>query len=260
MPADEDLLVTNGAYVISEFVEDQYLTLTANAEYEGDHKAGLRQGHGPLQRRPDGPGQALQNGEVDLIGPQATADVLTAVEGIDGVEVATRSRGHVRARRPAVHQRWPVRPGDLRRRRGEGQGGPPGVPHDDPASADHREPDRAARPRGRGPQLVHPGAGSPNYDAIVAANGSGRDVRDGHPRRQGAARRGRRAAPSTSACSSTRTTRAGRTSTSSSRRRPPRPASTSSPTRSRPTGARTSRTRRASTTPRSSAGSRSPPL
>ena len=39
MPSDEDLLVTSGAYKISEFEQEQFITLTANPDYEGDHKA-----------------------------------------------------------------------------------------------------------------------------------------------------------------------------------------------------------------------------
>ena len=203
--------------------------------------------------------QALQNGEVDLINPQATADVKTAVEAIDGIEVAVRPRGHVRARRPAVHQRWSVRPGDLRRRRGEGQEGPPGVPQDHPARADHREPDQAARPDGGDPQLVHAGPRLADVRLHRRGQRPGRGVRDGHPRRHRAARRGRRAgrdgppalrpgehAPSERVRAHQGVGRPGRL------RRP-------ALHRSRRTGARTSRTRRASTTQRSSAGSRPPP-
>jgi peptide/nickel transport system substrate-binding protein len=37
--------------------------------------------------------QALQNGEVDLISPQSTADVLTALKAIDGLTVETNVEG-----------------------------------------------------------------------------------------------------------------------------------------------------------------------
>lgn len=95
MPADADanLLVTSGAYTITEFVKDQYITLTANPDYAGDHKAAINKVTVRYNGDPMGQVTALQNGEVDLINPQATADLLTAVQKLDGVEVATGAEG-----------------------------------------------------------------------------------------------------------------------------------------------------------------------
>ena len=93
MPSDEDLLVTSGAYNISEFEQDQFITLTANPNFEGDNKAVFNKVTVRWNGDPMGQAQALQNGEVDLINPQATADFKTAVEAMDGIEVASGPEG-----------------------------------------------------------------------------------------------------------------------------------------------------------------------
>ena len=93
LPDDPQLLISSGPYNISEFVEEQYLTLTANPEYEGAHKAVFDKVTLRYNADPMGQVQALQNGEVDLISPQASADVLTALEGIDGLEVMKTVEG-----------------------------------------------------------------------------------------------------------------------------------------------------------------------
>lgn len=93
LPSDEQLLVTSGPYTITEFAEDQYLTLTANEAYEGDKKAVFEKVTVRYNGDPMGQVQALQNGEVDLINPQSTADVLAALEAIDGVEVQNAIEG-----------------------------------------------------------------------------------------------------------------------------------------------------------------------
>ena len=119
--------------------------------------------------------QALENEEIDIIQPQATADILTQLEGLAdrGIEVEHRRRRHLRARRPGLQQRRPVRPGDLRRRRGDGAGGPPGVPQDDPPPGDRRPADRAAEPGGRSCATRSPRCRARRRTTtIVAENGS----------------------------------------------------------------------------------------
>lgn len=93
LPDDPQLLISSGPYNISEFVEEQYLTLTANPDYEGAHEAVFEKVTLRYNPDPMGQVQALQNGEVDLISPQASADVLTALEGIDGLEVMKTVEG-----------------------------------------------------------------------------------------------------------------------------------------------------------------------
>ena len=82
MPTDKDLLVANGPYVISDFVADQYITLSANKEYRGAHKPKVETVTVRFISDPMAAVQALQNGEVQIISPQATADVADALKAL----------------------------------------------------------------------------------------------------------------------------------------------------------------------------------
>jgi len=82
LPTDADLLVANGPYVISDFVADQYITLTANKEYRGAHKPKVEEVTVRFITDPMAAVQALQNGEVQIISPQATADVADALKAL----------------------------------------------------------------------------------------------------------------------------------------------------------------------------------
>jgi peptide/nickel transport system substrate-binding protein len=93
MPEDSDLVVGSGPYVISDYVADQYVTLTANPEYTGDNSANIEEITIRFIPDPLAAVQALENGEVDIIQPQATADITTALEGIDGITVDTSLGG-----------------------------------------------------------------------------------------------------------------------------------------------------------------------
>lgn len=89
MPEDPELVTASGPYIISDFVADQYITLTANPEYSGDNTANIEEITVRFIPDPLAAVQALENGEVDIIQPQATADITTALEGIDGITVNT---------------------------------------------------------------------------------------------------------------------------------------------------------------------------
>lgn len=89
MPEDTDLVVASGPYIISDYVADQFVTLTANPEYAGDNSANIEEITIRFIPDPLAAVQALENGEVDIIQPQATADITTALEGIDGITVNT---------------------------------------------------------------------------------------------------------------------------------------------------------------------------
>lgn len=93
MPTDPELAVGSGAYVLSEYKKDQFLTLKANPEYKGDHPATIPTVTVRYNGDPNGQVQALSNGEVDLINPQSTADILTAVKALEGVKVETGTEG-----------------------------------------------------------------------------------------------------------------------------------------------------------------------
>jgi peptide/nickel transport system substrate-binding protein len=90
MPSDTDLVLSYGPYVITDLVQDEYVTLTANEGYTwGEHKPVIEEITVRFIPDPLAAVQALENGEVSIIAPQSTADILTALEGLDDVTVDT---------------------------------------------------------------------------------------------------------------------------------------------------------------------------
>ena len=83
MPENTDLVLSSGPYMITDFVADQYVTLKANPEYNGDHLPKVEEITVRFITDPLAAVQALQNGEVQVISPQATADVATALADLD---------------------------------------------------------------------------------------------------------------------------------------------------------------------------------
>ena len=93
LPEDEGLALSNGAYVMTAMEADQFVTLKANEEYQGERGASIETVTVRWNGDAMGQVQALQNGEVDLISPQATADVLTALEDLEGIEILSSDEG-----------------------------------------------------------------------------------------------------------------------------------------------------------------------
>lgn len=85
--ADANLLVVNGPYQITDFVADESITLSANPNYSGDNLPKIEKITVRFITDPLAAVQALANGEVDIISPQATADVADALTALDGVTV-----------------------------------------------------------------------------------------------------------------------------------------------------------------------------
>ena len=174
LPDDPSLLVADGPYVITDFVENQYLTLERNPKYKGDHAGGPDTITVRYIDDPMGQVQALQNGEVDLIAPQASADVLDGARRRSTASPSTtrsRARTSTSTSSSTTAVRSTRRPtvATLRRPSRSARRSSTTIPRQD----DRRQADRPAEPRGRGPQLVHrPCPGSPNYDDMVANNGS----------------------------------------------------------------------------------------
>jgi len=93
MPDDTSLVTASGPYMITDFVADQYVTLKANPEYKGDNAPNIEEITIRFIPDPLAAVQALQNGEVDIISPQATADIKTALDAVDGITVKTGLEG-----------------------------------------------------------------------------------------------------------------------------------------------------------------------
>jgi peptide/nickel transport system substrate-binding protein len=93
LPDDPDLYLSYGPYVISDYVENQYLTLTRNEDYTWGPEPKVDSITVRYTEDPLASVTALQNGEVDLIAPQSSVDVLATLDGIDGVSYTSAPEG-----------------------------------------------------------------------------------------------------------------------------------------------------------------------
>jgi peptide/nickel transport system substrate-binding protein len=93
LPSDKSLYLSSGAYVMTDFVENQYLTLTARKDYTWGPKPKVQSITIRYTEDPLASVTALQNGEVDLIQPQSSVDVLKTLDGIKGVSYKTEPEG-----------------------------------------------------------------------------------------------------------------------------------------------------------------------
>ena len=87
LPSDPSLFLSNGPFIASDITPDQSMTLTRNEDYSWGPMPKVDEitvryiGEAPAQV------QALQNGEVDIIAPQASADTVEQLEALEGVTV-----------------------------------------------------------------------------------------------------------------------------------------------------------------------------
>ena len=93
LPDDPELYVGTGPYTISAFEADQFVTLTANPDYTGDHKPSIEEVTIRFITDPLAAVQSLQNGEVDVISPQSTSDIVTALDAVPNVTVVKGVEG-----------------------------------------------------------------------------------------------------------------------------------------------------------------------
>ncbi|MGC4151985.1 MAG: ABC transporter family substrate-binding protein [Propionicimonas sp.] len=93
MPSDPDLLVGSGPYRITAYEKDAFLTVTKDENYKGQHVGQVDTITVRYSEDPMAAVQALQNNEVQLISPQSTADILTAVQETPDLTVLTGLEG-----------------------------------------------------------------------------------------------------------------------------------------------------------------------
>lgn len=93
LPDDPELYLSYGPYVISDYVENQYLTLTRNESFNWGPEPKVDNITIRYTEDPLASVTALQNGEVDLIAPQSSVDVIATLEGIDGVSYTAAPEG-----------------------------------------------------------------------------------------------------------------------------------------------------------------------
>lgn len=80
----------SGPYIITEYTENQSIILEKNAQYTGDHAGKIDKIIVRYSEDPQAQVQAFQNGELDMLAPQATADTLTQLQALgDKVEIQT---------------------------------------------------------------------------------------------------------------------------------------------------------------------------
>ncbi|MBX3094777.1 MAG: ABC transporter family substrate-binding protein [Cryobacterium sp.] len=89
LPSDSSLYLSSAAFVLDSWTPKQSITLVRNEAYKGD----LVPNVDTIVVRFIGDAQAqvtaLQNGEVDIINPQASADTIASLQALDGVTTLT---------------------------------------------------------------------------------------------------------------------------------------------------------------------------
>ncbi|MHA3947060.1 ABC transporter family substrate-binding protein [Cellulomonas bogoriensis] len=93
LPEDERLYLSSGAYVMTAFEEGQYLTVNARDDYDWGPEARIESVTVRYSEDPLAAATALQNGEVDMISPQASVDLVATLEGIDGIQFQGTAEG-----------------------------------------------------------------------------------------------------------------------------------------------------------------------
>jgi len=90
--ADQNL--SSGPYIIDTYTEGQSIVLKKNENYTGDHTGKIDTIVVRYSEDPQAQVQAFQNGELDMLAPQATADTLTQLQGLgDDVTIQTGTEG-----------------------------------------------------------------------------------------------------------------------------------------------------------------------
>ncbi|MFV0406889.1 MAG: ABC transporter family substrate-binding protein [Propioniciclava sp.] len=92
-PAEPELLIGTGPYTISALAEEASVELGRNGNYTGSHEPSIDKIVVRIIADAQASVQALQNEEVLATQPQATADILTSMEALAGVTVLNDAGG-----------------------------------------------------------------------------------------------------------------------------------------------------------------------
>lgn len=93
MPSEPQKTLSNGPYVITDFVQDQYVTLTAREDYNWGTKPKYEKITVRFIPDPQAQVQALQNGEVQIVEAQPTPDLLQQLEAAQGIKWESSLQG-----------------------------------------------------------------------------------------------------------------------------------------------------------------------
>lgn len=87
LPSDPALYLSSGPYIVQDMTPDQSMTLVRNEDYAWGPEPALDEITIRYIGDANAQVQALQNGEVDIVQPQASADTLASLEAIDGIQI-----------------------------------------------------------------------------------------------------------------------------------------------------------------------------
>ena len=87
LPDDPSLFLSSGAFIVDEWAPTQSVTLKRNDKYTGDLKPSYDEMVIRFIADSNAQVTALQNGEVDVINPQASEATLETLQGLSGIQV-----------------------------------------------------------------------------------------------------------------------------------------------------------------------------
>ena len=93
MPSEPQKTLSNGPYVITNLVENQYVTLSARDDYTWGPAPHYETITVKFIADPQAQVDAIKNGDVDVASGQPTVDLLQQLEGMSGVEHASSLEG-----------------------------------------------------------------------------------------------------------------------------------------------------------------------
>ena len=172
MPDDKSLALSNGAYLMKDFQENDFMTLEKNPDYKGEHQGAIDQLTVRWNEDPMAQIQALQNGEIDMFSPQVTTDLIEAAEKVDNAAIETGEEGTYEHVDLVFNNKGPFDPasygGDKAKALLVRQAFLHGIPRQEVV-------DKLIKPVNPEAQVRNSflrTAGTPGYDELVAQNGS----------------------------------------------------------------------------------------
>lgn len=87
LPDDPAIYVGNGPFTIDSWAPTQSATFVLNENYKGTHNPSYSELVMSFIGDANAQVQALQNGDVDVVSPQADANTLLTLEGLSGIEI-----------------------------------------------------------------------------------------------------------------------------------------------------------------------------
>ncbi|GAB3255201.1 ABC transporter family substrate-binding protein [Arthrobacter pigmenti] len=87
LPKDPSMYLSSGPYVVDSMVADRSMTLVKNEKFDYGPEPKIDEITIRYITDANAQIQALKNGEVDVVAPQATADTLSSLQQLDGINI-----------------------------------------------------------------------------------------------------------------------------------------------------------------------------